>query len=94
VVFRKDLVTLLQGNQMTLVEMAHELDVLPRDLEDDIRHLRKSMKHTADQFVVTPARCRKCGFVFHKDKLHKPGKCPQCHGTWIQEPLMSIVSKQ
>jgi predicted Zn-ribbon and HTH transcriptional regulator len=25
--------------------------------------------------------------------LHKPGKCPKCHGTWIQGPLFDIEQK-
>jgi predicted Zn-ribbon and HTH transcriptional regulator len=25
--------------------------------------------------------------------LHKPGKCPQCHSTWIQGPLFDIEQK-
>jgi predicted Zn-ribbon and HTH transcriptional regulator len=25
--------------------------------------------------------------------LHKPGKCPHCHSTWIQGPLFDIEQK-
>ncbi|MHC4269763.1 MAG: transcriptional regulator [Planctomycetota bacterium] len=91
--FRKDLITLLQDSPMDLKGIARFLQVSPKDVEDDLRHLIKSLKHSDYRLVITPAYCRKCGFKFHKDKLHKPGKCPHCHGTWIQRPLLEIKQK-
>jgi predicted Zn-ribbon and HTH transcriptional regulator len=49
-----------------------------------------SLKKMPYRAIIKPAKCKKCGFVFHKDKLHKPGKCPMCHSTWISESLISI----
>jgi len=57
---------------------------------NSIHHLLRSLKKSPYRAVVTPARCRKCGFCFHDDKLHKPGKCPRCRETWISEPLIEI----
>lgn len=88
--YRKDLIDLLLDNPMSLVEVAKELDISPKDLEDDIHHLQKSLRHSEYRLVVHPAICRKCGFKFKQEKLHKPGKCPHCHETWIQEPLLEI----
>ena len=88
--FRKELLELLRAQPMSLAELARLLDASPKQVEDDLRHLVRSLKHEKSRLVVTPARCRHCGFHFQKDKLHKPGKCPQCHGTWIQEPLLEI----
>ncbi|MHC4269219.1 MAG: transcriptional regulator [Planctomycetota bacterium] len=90
---RKDLIELLRNNSMGLVEIAGHLEVSPKDVEDDLRHLIKSLKHSDCFLVVTPAYCRKCDFTFNKDKLHKPGKCPQCNSTWIQGPLFDIEQK-
>jgi len=88
--FRKDLLEILHDRPASLQELALLLDVRPRELEDDLQHLLISLKNLPYRAIITPASCRKCGFVFHKDKLHKPGKCPRCHGTWISEPLLSI----
>ncbi len=87
---RKDLIELLHNNSMDLVEIASLLEVAPKEVENDLRHLIKSLKHADYRLVVTPAHCRKCDFAFNKDKLHKPGKCPHCHSTWIQGPLFDI----
>ncbi len=90
---RKDLIVLLRNGSMGLVEIANHLWVSQKDAEDDLRHLIKSLKHADDRLVVTPAYCRKCDFEFNKDKLHKPGKCPQCQSMWIQGPLFDIEQK-
>jgi predicted Zn-ribbon and HTH transcriptional regulator len=89
-VFRKDLIELLLKRPLSIQQIARLLDERPRDVEDDLRHLLRSLKKRPYRAVVTPARCRKCGFRFHDDKLHKPGKCPRCHETWISEPLIEI----
>ena len=88
--FRPDLIDRLRGRLLSLSELARELDVRPRELEDDLEHLRKSLKQSAYREVFEPARCRKCGFVFHQTRLRKPGKCPRCRGTWISEPRLGI----
>lgn len=88
--FRKDLIGILHNHPTSLHELALQLDEHPRELEDDLRHLIRSLKHMPYHARITPAACRQCGFVFSKDKLHKPGKCPGCHGSWISEPLISI----
>ena len=92
--FRKDLIPLLKDRPLSLRELALQLDEHPHDLEDDLQHLLRSLKHDPLCPVITPARCRKCGFTFHPDKLHKPGKCPRCRGTRISEPLIALEEKR
>jgi predicted Zn-ribbon and HTH transcriptional regulator len=89
--YRKGLINMLLDNPMGLEEIARSLGVPRKDVEEDVHHLRKSLKRTEYKLLIHPAECRKCGFKFRQDKLHKPGKCPQCHQTWIQEPLLEIV---
>jgi len=89
-VFRPDLIEILRGRRLALGELARELDVDPSELEDDLEHLRKSLKHSDYREIFEPATCRKCGFVFHQARLRKPGKCPRCKGTWISEPRLGI----
>lgn len=91
--FRKDLIDMLLHNPMSIRDIARALELSPRDVEQDIRHLLKSLKHSAYGAVVTPAQCRKCGFTFQDDKLRKPGKCPACHATWIKEPQIEVDNK-
>ena len=92
--FRRDLIDWLLDNPTSVAELARrQLGAPPREVEEDLRHLLHSLKHRPYRAVVTPARCRKCGFTFRGQKLTKPGKCPKCHGTWISEPLVTIEAK-
>jgi len=92
--FRKDLTEILRVRPISLHELALLLESTPRELEDDLRHLFRSLRSGPLCPAITPARCRKCGFVFNRDKLHKPGKCPRCKGTWISDPLISLEEKR
>lgn len=90
--FRRDLIELL-AQPRSVHDLARALEAKPADIEDDLRHLLKSLRHSGEyRAVVTPARCRHCGFTFRQDKLTKPGKCPQCRNTWIEAPLIRIES--
>lgn len=90
---RKQLIPLLSGRALTLRQIAQQLRLKPAEVEDDLRHLAKSLVHGEWKLAVTPARCRKCGFEFGADKLHKPSKCPGCHATWLSEPLIGMEAK-
>jgi transcriptional regulator len=74
----------------TISSIAHELGVTRPDVEDHVRHLLKSARGIGRRVVVEPARCRSCGFTFDESKLTKPGKCPDCKGTHLYEPLIQI----
>jgi len=91
---RKDLIPLLATQPLTLRQMAQHLRLKPAEVEDDLRHLAKSLMHGDWKLMITPARCRKCGFEFGPDKLHKPSKCPECHGTWLSEPLIGMEARK
>ena len=92
--YRKGLIGMLREHPVSLHQLAQALDMGERDVEADLQHLIRSLRNSAWRTVITPARCRKCGFVFHADKLHKPGKCPACKGTWISEPLIGLEARQ
>jgi predicted Zn-ribbon and HTH transcriptional regulator len=92
--FRKDLIPILKERPISLHELAVLLVEKPKDLEDDLHHLFRSLRSEPLSPVISPAVCQKCGFVFHRDKLHRPGKCPVCKGTWISDPLISLEEKR
>ena len=70
--------------------LARELGLRRGDVEEELRHAIRSARAAGERVVVTPARCKQCGFVFDEQKLSKPGKCPECRGTRIFEPQVSI----
>jgi predicted Zn-ribbon and HTH transcriptional regulator len=88
--YRKELLETLLNNPMSLQDLAMAMDEPVKDIDGDLEHLRKSLRRSAYRLEITPARCRKCGFVFSGDKMNKPGKCPECLATWISVPLIAI----
>jgi predicted Zn-ribbon and HTH transcriptional regulator len=90
--YRKDLIGFLFHNPMRVAEIAKLYGVSLQEAEDDLQHLRRTLKKSAYRVQVHPAACRKCAFVFSGEKLTKPGKCPRCRGTWIEEPLVEITT--
>jgi hypothetical protein len=92
-VSRKQLLELLLDHSWRLSELAREFDTSVRTINEDLRHLSKSLKRLPYGMEVEPATCRKCGFVFAATKLTKPSKCPQCRNTWIVEPVVRLYHK-
>jgi predicted Zn-ribbon and HTH transcriptional regulator len=92
--YRKVLIGMLRDHPVSVHQLALLLDSGERDVEADLQHLLRSLRNSDWRAVVTPARCRKCGFRFHADKLHKPGKCPACKGTWISDPLIGLEARR
>ncbi len=83
--------TLLTAEPRSVSWLAREFGLRRGDVEEDLRHALRSARAAGHTIVVTPARCRACGFTFGEDKLTKPGKCPACRGTRLLEPQISIM---
>ena len=92
--FRKDLTDLLLDQPRSVAELAECLEMKPKEIEDDLKHLLRSIRHEPYRAVIEPATCQHCGFTFAKDRLRKPGKCPQCKHTWIREPRISLAEQR
>jgi len=88
--FRKALQEMLTEPR-SVSSIARELGLRRADVEDDLRHLIRSARAAGHIVSIIPARCKACGFTFGEEKLSKPGKCPECRGTRLYEPMISIV---
>jgi len=90
--FRKDLIPLLLDHPLSVAQIARQVRESPKDIAADLEHLFRSLKNTDYRASITPAVCRKCGFEFGSDKLQKPSRCPKCKSTWLEEPLIQILT--
>lgn len=89
--YRRELISLLEQEPLTVHEIAHLMGCPVSEVIDALEHLRKSLRHREQRMEVEPARCRKCGFTFSAEKLSRPSRCPRCHGRWITQPRIRIV---
>ncbi len=88
---RHEIMNVLRGAVLTAKDISSEVGVGEKEVYEHLEHIQKSLGGIHGLLAVTPAECRKCGFVFKKrERLRKPGKCPVCHWEAIKPPAFSI----
>jgi len=89
---RKEITSVLEVfGPLTARELSAEVRVQEREVIEHLEHIRKSLAKSDRELVVTPSECRKCGFRFmDRKRLTKPGKCPSCRSTSIEEPSFKV----
>jgi transcriptional regulator len=87
---RRDLVRTLSTQPRSVSSLARELGLGRRDIEEHLRHAIRTAAAAGHRIVIEPARCKECRFVFGSERLAKPSKCPDCHGTRLYEAQIRI----
>ncbi len=88
---RQKIISLLDGKTLSAKDISVEVGVSEKEVYGHLEHIQRTMNTVKHNFVITPAECKKCRFVFRKrDRLKKPGKCPVCRSELIEEPLFYV----
>jgi len=88
---RQNIISVLKGKTLSSKDISAAVKVSEKEVNAHLEHIQKTTNKKGLALIITPAECRKCGFVFRKrEKLKKPGKCPICSGELIKQPLFSI----
>lgn len=88
---RQQIISLLEGNTLSAKGISADIRVSEKEVYEHLEHIQRTINKTKHNFVIMPAVCKKCGFIFRKrERLKKPGRCPICRGELIQEPLFSV----
>jgi predicted Zn-ribbon and HTH transcriptional regulator len=88
---RKKIISLLEDKNLSAKEISAYVMAPEKEVYEHLEHIQRTINRKENNFINTPAACKKCGFVFRKrDRLKKPGKCPVCRNEQILEPLFSI----
>jgi transcriptional regulator len=88
---RREIIAALEQGERSAKDLSSEVRIPEKEVYSHLEHIRKTMNTAGRHLAITPAECKKCGFVFSKrERLKKPGKCPVCRGESIYEPLFSI----
>jgi predicted Zn-ribbon and HTH transcriptional regulator len=93
---RQWLLEFLEQGERSFTELCELLEARVRDVEDDLRHVERSLRAEGRRLRVTPARCGDCGFVFRgreRRHLHPPGRCPKCRRERIHPPRFAIAPR-
>jgi len=87
---RQSIVAFLKDREMTAREISQAVGVGEKEVYDHLAHIVRS-KNLGGKFIVVPARCKKCGYVFKKrDRLTPPSRCFLCKGESVTAPRFFI----
>ncbi len=89
---RQDLCQQLREREWSFDELRHEFSLTVKVLEEDLRHIDRSVKAGGERLEIRTAECLACGFDFSKKALHPPGRCPSCRDRRIDGPWLRITS--
>jgi len=91
----ESIMSILEQQSVTAKEISLCVKVSEKEIYEHIDHIRKSKKRDKFKLIITPGRCKKCGFAFKKrERLTKPGRCPLCHGESLEEPTFTIKKEK
>ncbi|RNC71762.1 MAG: transcriptional regulator [Desulfuromonadales bacterium] len=92
---RHAVIDLLREQTLSAKELSAEVHIPEKEVYGHLEHIRLSIHAVGAILEITPAECRRCGFVFTKrDRLTPPGKCPVCRHEAILEPQFTIRQLQ
>ena len=89
---RQKIVELLRSEEWAFDDLRHDLGLTVIVLEEDLKHIQKSVRTAGDRLLVRSAKCEGCGFEFTNKALHPPGRCPSCRNRRIDGPWLKITS--
>jgi len=88
---RQQIVEMVSAEEWSFDDLRHELALTVKVLEEDLRHIERSVRASGKRLRVRSASCLGCGFEFTKITLHPPGRCPQCRDRRIDGPWLKIT---
>lgn len=90
---RQRIKAFLREQELDAHELARELGLKEKEVYEHLVHVERSVAVTRERFIVTPSRCLLCGYVFEgRKRLTRPGRCPQCRRSKVQNPSFRIGS--
>ncbi|HXW69344.1 MAG TPA: hypothetical protein VEJ88_07015 [Dissulfurispiraceae bacterium] len=88
---RHEITAALKGATLTAKDISSQVRISEKEAYEHLEHIQKTLGGIHGLLLITPAECKKCGFIFKKrERLKKPGKCPVCHNEAIEPPIFSI----
>ena len=84
----------LRDEEKTVRDLSQILRETERVVVDALPHVERSVEASGSRFLVTPAECAGCGFVFEeRRRAGKPSRCPKCRATRVKAPRFRVEEK-
>lgn len=82
---------LLTEGPHTAYELSALVHLPEKEIAPHVEHLARSLRRSAEQLEVEPARCRDCGYTFRdRTRIARPSACPKCRGQHLAAPVFRI----
>jgi transcriptional regulator len=92
---RRRIIALLRGQQRDARDLSQVLGLKEKEVYEHLIHVERSVEAAGDRFILVPSQCLLCGYVFgERRRLTRPGRCPQCRRSKIQNPSFRIISDE
>ncbi|MEW6266419.1 MAG: transcriptional regulator [Thermodesulfobacteriota bacterium] len=89
---RQRMTATLEDGDFSARDLSRLLGIKEREVYDHLAHIAHSAAGRNRKLKVTPPLCLSCGYTFKdRRRLTRPGRCPRCQDTHIQDPLYRIV---
>jgi transcriptional regulator len=86
---RQEIAEALERDWLYVREISKTFHLREREVLGHLEHIARSASH--GRFVIEPASCFDCGFVFRKrTRVSTPGRCPLCRSASVSSPRFRI----
>ncbi len=85
---------LLAREELSFETLREELQVTVKQLEDDLRHVERSLRRGPQRLRVSEPCCIACGFEFRgraPKRFATPSRCPQCRSERLVPARLRIA---
>jgi transcriptional regulator len=91
---RQAIKELLLGEPRSSLELSQMLSLSEKEVLEHLAHIARA-PGSGQQFLIIPAVCKHCGFVFRKrERLTTPSRCPICHHESISRPQFQLIKQK
>ncbi|MBI5844297.1 MAG: transcriptional regulator [Deltaproteobacteria bacterium] len=88
---RRQMEEFLRQGAATARDISKALSVPEKEVYRHLDHIAKSTAGRGRRLVVSPWKCKGCGFAFNsREKLAKPSRCPKCRQERFENAEFSI----
>lgn len=83
---------MLEGAEHSFEELREVMGLPVAVLEEDLRHLDRSVRVDHKRLRVEPSRCRECGFRLkvRPGRFATPSRCPRCRSERLEPPRLQV----
>ena len=90
---RQSIISLLSEQELDARDLSQELGLKEKEIYEHLVHVAQTVAASRGRFVIIPSQCLLCGYVFEdRRRLTRPGRCPQCRRSKLQNPSFRILS--